>query len=188
MVGAEVLRGEKLRDRIVSVASDLFNAHGIRAVSADRILAVVGCSKVSFYRHFASKDDLVTAALEDELAYVATVVGERGDQDFEVMLRQQLCRPGFRGCPFINAAAEYPDPDHPVRHTVAKFRRLMIETFEGALSARGVANPREAAHALMMLRDGALVSGYLESDPEAVISNFAFAMRAVTKASGSTVA
>lgn len=182
MAGTEVLRGDRLHDRIVGVATDLFNTHGIRAVSADRILAEVGCSKVSFYRHFASKDDLVVAVLEQELAFVAALVTELGVADPAALMSQQLCRPGFRGCPFINAAAEYPDPTHPVREVVTRFRSLMTASFEAALEMRGVEHAKAAAQALMMLRDGALVSGYLDSDADSIAKVFGDAVERLTRA------
>ncbi|WP_143340558.1 TetR/AcrR family transcriptional regulator [Demequina sp. NBRC 110057] len=158
------------RDAILAAASALFNAYGTRAVSADRILAEAGVSKVTFYRHFATKDALVVAYLEGELARLQELGTEaNGDpQAIAGIFEEEMCRPGFRGCPFINAAAEYPDPAHPVREVVARFRAWMIGAIEAWAMQRGAAHPADVARQVMMLRDGALVEGYVTGDAERV--------------------
>ncbi|WP_062520629.1 TetR/AcrR family transcriptional regulator [Demequina silvatica] len=166
-------RGPAVRDAIVDAAAAQFAEHGIRAVSADRILAEAGFSKVTFYRHFPTKDDVVVAYLSRELdrvrAAIGTAAGEEWDRDaLAAALTQEMCRPHYRGCPFINAAAEYPDPDHPVRHVVADFRTLMLTAISAWLERRGVDRRHEIAEQIMMLRDGALVAGYLDHDVDGV--------------------
>ena len=122
-----------MRERILEAAADLFYAQGIRAVSADKIIAKVGITKVTFYRHFHTKDDLVVAYLERraqwERGAVEAARQAAGDDVLEVFrmiaegIGAETCSPGFRGCPFINAAAEYADPEHPVRQVVDTHRR-----------------------------------------------------------------
>jgi hypothetical protein len=90
----------------------------------------------------------------------------------------ESCSPGFRGCPFINAAAEYPDPRHPIRQVVDAHRRWFKDTIEELLDEIDVPNAAEVADELVMLRDGAMVSGYL-SDPRIVASALYNAGRAV---------
>ena len=169
---ADTTKRGRAREAILAVAVDQFNALGIRAVSADRVIALAGVSKVTFYRHFATKDDLVVAYLEAELARVQAVVAgaAQGTSTSALTdaLAQEICRPGFRGCPFINAAAEYPDPSHPVRAVVSRFRTWMTDTIAAALAERGVAQPGTVARQIMMLRDGALVEGYVDGHPERV--------------------
>ncbi|WP_062464544.1 TetR/AcrR family transcriptional regulator [Demequina soli] len=177
-------RGPAVRDAIVDAAATLFSEHGIRAVSADRILAEAGFSKVTFYRHFPSKDDVVVAYLERELAYVRGVIaagaGEHVDLDaLASALVDEMCRPSFRGCPFINAAAEYPEAGHPVRAVVAEFRALMVGAIDAWLARQGVEDRGRMAEQIMMLRDGALVAGYLDGDPDAVSAALADGLRAL---------
>jgi hypothetical protein len=74
---------------------------------------------------------------------------------------EQSCSPGFRGCAFINAAAEYPDPDSPVHRAVAEHRAWLTALFVRELGIAGHPDPEQAAAQLMMLRDGAMVAGYL---------------------------
>ncbi|SEI88072.1 TetR/AcrR family transcriptional regulator [Demequina mangrovi] len=180
------LRGPAVREAIVDAATALFAEHGIRAVSADRILADAGFSKVTFYRHFPTKDDVVVAYLARELDSVrgllATAAGEDlGLEEIAAALTDQMCRPHFRGCPFINAAAEYPDPDHPVRALVAEFRGLMTEAIAAWLEGAGLdaAGAATGASQVMMLRDGALVAGYLDGEPDQVARDLADGIRAI---------
>ena len=69
------------------------------------------------------------------------------------------CKRGFRGYAFINAAAEYRDPEGPVRKAVAQLRGWYRATFAGMLGRIGVDDPARAADEVMMLRDGAMVAG-----------------------------
>ncbi|WP_297084868.1 TetR/AcrR family transcriptional regulator [uncultured Demequina sp.] len=160
------------REAILAEATAQFTALGIRAVSADRVIDGAGVSKVTFYRHFPTKDDLVVAYLEAELERVRSAVeraaAATGSHGLSGALADEICRPGFRGCPFINAAAEYPDADHPVRDVVARFRAWMIAAIREALVSRGVEGADEAARQIMMMRDGALVEGYVTGDAERV--------------------
>ncbi|MFK4761743.1 TetR/AcrR family transcriptional regulator [Microbacterium sp. ZW T5_45] len=166
------------RQRILDAANDLFYEHGIRATSADRIIEQVGITKVTFYRHFRTKNDLVVAYLErqsaaeqawmnstvddgDPLATMHTIAADIGTAS---------CSPGFRGCAFINAAAEYPDPHDPVRLAVAAHREWMIGFFAGVAGRAGVRDAGSVANQLMILRDGAMVNGYL-GDPLALATS-----------------
>jgi AcrR family transcriptional regulator len=170
-------RGAATRARILEVASELFTAHGIHEVSADRIIEVVGITKVTFYRHFRTKEDLIVAFLEErsaiETAAFEGVWEETGGDATKALavlaggIGAESCRPGFRGCPFINAAAEYADRETPVRKVVDVHRAWMVSYFRRVLAAAGVDRLDEATDAAVVLRDGAMVSGYL-TDAQAV--------------------
>jgi AcrR family transcriptional regulator len=176
-----------VRERIVDAATELFYAQGLRAVSAEKIIAQVGITKVTFYRHFPTKDDLIVAYLErraqwerDAIAAARQAAGDVPDV-FRIIaeaIGAESCRPGFRGCPFINAAAEYADPDHPVRRVVDAHRRWFKQTTQDLLDEIAVPDSARVADQLVMLRDGAMVSGYL-SDPRAVTDALYHAGRAV---------
>jgi AcrR family transcriptional regulator len=159
------------RDRILDAATELFYTQGIRAISADKIIERAGITKVTFYRHFRTKDALVVAYLERQAAWERGALDglrESVGDDVEALRRfvaaigAESCKPGFRGCAFINAAAEYAEPDGPVRKTVAEHRAWYRATFAEMLGGMGVTSTAEAADELMMLRDGAMVSGYLD--------------------------
>jgi AcrR family transcriptional regulator len=166
-------RPSAVRDRIVETGSRLFYLQGIRAVSADKIIAEVGITKVTFYRHFPTKDDLVLAYLERRAEWErgAFAAARRDANDAAGALRlllegigEEACQPGFRGCPFINAATEYTDPQHPVRQLVDRHREWFKESVRELLSEIGIVDSTRAADEIVMLRDGAIVSAYL-SDP-----------------------
>jgi AcrR family transcriptional regulator len=176
-----------MRERIVEAATELFYAQGLRAVSADKIIAQVGITKVTFYRHFPTKDDLIVAYLERRAKWERDGVAQARQAAADVpgvfrilagAIGAESCRPGFRGCPFINAAAEYPDPEHPVRRVVDAHRRWFRQVIADLLDEINVPDSARAADELVMLRDGAMVSGYL-SDPSAVAAALDRAFRAV---------
>lgn len=176
-----------MRERIVEAATALFYAQGLRAVSAEKIIAQVGITKVTFYRHFPTKDDLIVAYLErrakwerDAIAHARQSASDVPDV-FRIIAQAigaESCSPGFRGCPFINAAAEYADPEHPVRRVVDAHRRWFKQTIQDLLDEISIPDSARVADQLVMLRDGAMVSGYL-SDPGAVADALRNAGRAV---------
>ncbi|OLT18736.1 hypothetical protein BJF78_00930 [Pseudonocardia sp. CNS-139] len=181
-----------VRARILAAADTRFYAEGIRAVSADRIIADAEVSKVTFYRHFPTKDDLVVAYLrgrsEWERGFFGRMRAEHaGDPGATlVAIAQSLvdagCTAGFRGCPFINAAAEYPDPAHPVRQTVAEHRTWFAGMLDELLAELGLTERAAAVDQLVMLRDGAMVAGYLGTDPAPGAETLVAAGRAVVEA------
>ncbi|WP_193105535.1 TetR/AcrR family transcriptional regulator [Brachybacterium sp. FME24] len=161
--------GSDTRHSILTAANELFYAQGIRATSADRIIEQVGITKVTFYRHFRSKSDLVVAYLEQQAAneqeWMRSVRRE-GDpegslQTLATQIGEASCSPGFRGCAFLNAAAEFADPADPVRVTVATHRAWMLEEFTGLAQEAGAADAPAVGRQLMLLRDGGMVNGYL---------------------------
>ncbi|MGN8247031.1 TetR/AcrR family transcriptional regulator [Cellulomonas soli] len=177
--------------RILEIAAARFYTQGIRAVSADALIAEVGVTKATFYRHFPTKDDLVvaylTAVAEREEAQLDAWAGERPDDPAHVLrtyaraVGAQACSPGFHGCPFINAAAEYPDPQHPVRLVVEQHRRHLLRTAADLLARLGVPEPDRIALQLGMLRDGAMVAGDVGT-PEAVTEALVQAGTALVRA------
>ncbi|WEK61524.1 MAG: helix-turn-helix domain containing protein [Candidatus Microbacterium colombiense] len=157
------------RARILDAANELFYSQGIRATSADRIIERVGITKVTFYRHFRTKSDLVVAYLaqqaEREQAWM-TGVAEAGESTailaaLAAGIGDASCTAGFRGCAFINAAAEFADPADPVRLAVDAHRGWMREYFAAVATDAGADAAASVADQLMILRDGAMVNGYL---------------------------
>ncbi len=177
----ERVKKGSMRERLVEAATELFYAEGLRAVSVDKVIERAGTTKVTFYRHFSSKDALVVAHLErraeQERAGVTGAIEQAGGDPAQALrlisetLGVMSCQPGFRGCPFINAAAEYPDPDSEVRKTVAEHRGWCRQTFEDLVRPLGLPDPAGTAADLMLLRDGAMVAGYLD-DPEPLAASF----------------
>src|SRR5690606_19583889 len=135
--GAAGARRSAARERLLATASRLFYREGIRAVGVERILAEAPATRATSYRHFPSKEDLVLAYLrgaDDEVrAAVRTAVEAASSPADAVraigrLVTDDLARPEFRGCAFLKAAAEYPDPDDPVRRLVAEHRAWYVAT------------------------------------------------------------
>jgi AcrR family transcriptional regulator len=181
--------GSATRARILAAAGELFYAHGIRATSADRIIESVGITKVTFYRHFRTKGDLVVAYLgEQAAADRARMESARRKgrpleslRAFATGIGEASCSPGFRGCAFINAAAEYSDAHDPVRVAVSEHRRWMHEQFAELAAEAEVRDVDSVARQLVILRDGGMVSGYL-SDPASVAEALGAAFTSIVEA------
>lgn len=177
------------RDRLLRVASGLFYRDGISTVGVERILSEADVTRATLYRHFAGKEGLVEAYLdrEDE-----TIRGYFSSAELQATSPQhylELAVAGIaqdalhnhtRGCPFINAAAEYPDPQSPVRQRVNRHRTWFRNALETALTNAGRSDPAGRARTLVLLRDAALVGGYLDG-PESINQTF---VRAARKAAG----
>lgn len=162
--------GLPARDRLLAAATALFYGEGIHSVGVDRVIDVAGVTRATLYKQFAGKENLVLAYLEQEdaglraLFAAAAETGAAPDELLELVvagIQSDIAQRHTRGCPFINAAAEYPD-EGPVRSLIAQHR----EWFRGALrelsEAAGLRSPEEVAGALVLLRDAALVGGYLD--------------------------
>jgi AcrR family transcriptional regulator len=166
-------RSRSARERLMSVATALFYAEGIHAVGIDRIIAEAAVAKATFYHHFPSKDELVRAYLVEEYQRQrdALEAVRRATPDpraallgmFDLLLDNAV-RPRFRGCPFTNAAVEYPDPAHPVRRTIADYRRWNRELYRTLLASADHPDPDGTATVLMAIRDGIVAGGSLD-DP-----------------------
>ncbi|MCL3820318.1 TetR/AcrR family transcriptional regulator [Aeromicrobium wangtongii] len=178
-----------VRERILAAATEHYYAEGIRAVSADKLIAAAHVSKVTFYRHFPTKGDLVAAYLsarsEEEKSFIVAKRDELAGDPAGVLrwyagaVGELSCSPGFRGCPFINAAAELPDGDHPGRRVIAEHRAWVVQQAAELLAELGVDDPATKAEQLMMLRDGAMVSGYVGRAPEQIATALVAAGRAI---------
>jgi AcrR family transcriptional regulator len=165
-------RASSARRRVLDAAGALFYAEGIHAVGIDRIIAEAGVAKATFYHHFPSKDDLVCAYLQEQSDRVreATPLSDGTPEDqilsvFET-LGELTCGPGFRGCAFVNAAAEYPDPRHPARQVVAAHRAWFHGVLRDLLTAAHHPDAARTATMLVMLRDGLVVAGDLDDPAE----------------------
>ncbi|MEC5198851.1 AcrR family transcriptional regulator [Arthrobacter sp. PL16] len=179
-----------VRERILASATALFEATSIRSISADRIIADAGTTKVTFYRHFPTKDHLVVAYLDGRLELLKGAVDREttAGQDACAVLLQlasahgsEACRPGFRGCTFINAAAEYPADGNVVRAAVERYRTWLHGLVAELVRDLGADQPTVVADQLIMLRDGAMVHGFM-GDPASVTDALVTAGRAIISA------
>jgi AcrR family transcriptional regulator len=159
------------RTRVLETATRLFYAEGVHAVGIDRIIAEAGVAKATFYHHFPAKDELVRAYVEEQSQIqraTAARLPEASPRDMVLAIFDSIGElgrdPGYRGCPFVNAAAEYPDPDHPVRQAIADHRAWFRELLRNLLAADGRPDAEQTADLLVALKDGLLVGADLD-DP-----------------------
>lgn len=165
------------KQRIIDAATRLFYEEGIRTVGVDRIISEAGVTKATFYKHYGAKDRLIIEYLKAthdsdvnrlvELKYAADDPMSI-TRDVIAELVEDIQSPGFRGCPFINAAAEYSDPGHPVREVIRGHRDWYSETATILLRAAGHPMPGDAADDLLLARDGAMAAAYTGDSISAV--------------------
>jgi AcrR family transcriptional regulator len=161
------------RERILATADRLFYDEGIHAVGIHRIVEEAAVTRVTLYRHFPSKDDLISAYLERRAQYdrdqVGGVVAAHPDDPRRALteLATVLTSDDFaavrRGCPFINASAEFTG-GHPARLHAREIRRWVTAELEKLLERLGHPGAAATASQLMMVRTGAVVSGALDGN------------------------
>ncbi|WP_339321210.1 TetR/AcrR family transcriptional regulator [Paenibacillus sp. FSL W8-0194] len=163
---------ETAKERILRTAIKLFYREGVRAVGIDRIIEESGVAKASFYRNFATKDDLVVAYLErcnEELMKPFEEAKRRHPdaplhQLYDVVdsLGARSEQPGYRGCPFLNTAVEFPDENHPTQQPIATYHLEMRRRLRELAERAGAQDPETLSAQLLMLYNGAMMSAYLE--------------------------
>ncbi|WP_191296116.1 TetR/AcrR family transcriptional regulator [Lentzea cavernae] len=173
-------RPSAARSRLLGTATRLFYAEGIHSVGVDRIVAEAQVTRATLYRHFPGKEDLVLAYLADADRAVRGLVdgavagGSPAADTVRVISRaiaHGIRTADFRGCAFLNAVAEYPDPRHPVHQAVVEHRQWFLEAMTELLSRVRKTPAEPAARHFVMLRDGAMAAGCLH-DPELVCETF----------------
>jgi AcrR family transcriptional regulator len=156
------------RARILAAAADLFYRHGIRAVGVEAIADAAGTNKMTLYRHFDSKDELVAEYLRQAAQDADTCWGRYrashpGDALAQIRawlaeMAAHLANADERGCALANAAVELPDKDHPARRVVEEFKLAQRERLIELCRAAGLAEPDMLADELHLLLEGARVT------------------------------
>jgi len=156
------------RERILSAASELFYRHGIRAVGVDAVAEAAETNKMTLYRHFSSKDELVAEYLR-RLAEKAKASWDRLEADYpgepSAQLRAWLknmaahvANGDERGCALANAAVELPEKDHPARRVIEAFKTAQRERLVQLCAAASLAEPEMLADELFLLLEGARIT------------------------------
>src|SRR4030081_2363310 len=156
------------RARILAVAGDLFYRHGIRAVGVDAIAEAAGTNKMTLYRHFGSKDDLVAAYLrqgagEADGCWARLEQAHPGDPRAQLRawfeeMAEHVANADQRGCPLANAAVELPEKDHPARRVIEEFKVAQRAKLIQLCRAAGLSEPDMLADELHLLLEGARVT------------------------------
>ena len=185
------------RERILDAASVSFYRQGIRAVGVDSVIADAGVAKATLYRHFPSKDALVLAFLERRDArwrawFVDAVERLSPDPSGRPLavfdaLAEWFASDDFRGCAFLNAAAEIADPEHPARGAVRLHEERLAEHIGAICSGAGIPDAAAAAADLFLLVEGAIVCALVEGSAAPAARARATAARLLSRTAHPTV-
>ncbi len=163
------------KKRILETANQLFYQEGVKSVGIDKLISESGVTKATFYKHYGSKDRLIVEYIAQRHSQtkfdLERVIADADDAEHAIRaiveeIVTAVESSGFRGCPFINAAGDFPDARHPVRELVTQHRDWYTDTLAELLGRMGHPLPGDAADDLMLVRDGAMTGGYA-GDPVA---------------------
>ncbi len=164
------------RDHLVETALRLFYENGFHATGIDTILAEAGVAKMTLYKHFKGKDDLILAALELRdrrwMGWFVEELGRRGKAPQQRLLAvfdvlgEWFREQGFRGCMFINAASEYCGLDGRIGDLAARHKRLVREVIQRLAREAGARHPAPLADQLALLVEGAIVMALIDESSD----------------------
>jgi AcrR family transcriptional regulator len=159
------------KEHLVDIALDLFYREGFHSTGIDKILAESGVAKMTLYKHFRSKNDLILAALQErDRRFREWFFGEvesRAETPEEKLLAVfdalgvWLQGKDFRGCMFINAAAEFSSKNEAIHGFAGDHKRLVCDYLQELAKAAGVAEPSVLAFQLNLLVEGAIVMAHV---------------------------
>ncbi len=174
---AAVIRSSAKRDALLDTAEALFARQGYRAVGIDTVLAQAGVAKMTLYKHFKSKEELIAAVLERRGDTIAAELAERiaaapAEPRARLLavfdwLAEAVRSPQFHGCLFIKAASEYPTTEDLPRQAALAFKEGCRTLLEGLCRDVSSDDPEGLARQLQLLLEGALVMAFLQRNPQA---------------------
>jgi len=158
------------RAHLMATARRLFYRDGYRVVGIDTLLAEAGVAKMTLYNHFASKEELIVAVIEqldrevqDALQAATAAAGRSPGKRLQAVfdwLEAWFNSDDFKGCAFIRALSEYPEPDHPIHQAAWRNKQALNALFRQIATESGARHPAELANALSLLVDGAILSAH----------------------------
>ena len=175
------------KEKLFQTAAHLFSQHGYRAIGVDTISSESGIGKMTLYRHYASKDELITAYLKhsdkDFWNYFERSTGDvptaRGKLEaFFEALQGYVTGPTCYGCPFINIASEYPEKEYSGHQVALAHKQTVRARFNELAQEAGALHPESLANSLLLLMDGAYMAARMYGvSPENPASGVAGAAR-----------
>lgn len=184
----EQQRPASARARLLAAAHERFYADGIAATGIDRLVADAGVAKMSLYNNFSSKDELVAAWLEERDAdwrrRLAAELERHTDPEDRLLAvfdayEASAGREAFRGCGFVNAAAELADRAHPAFEVVRAHKHGVVAVLARLAAEAELARPDELAEQLFLLLEGAYVTAGIRDSLEPLDSARAAARRLI---------
>jgi AcrR family transcriptional regulator len=179
----------RVRDRIFETACDMFYRHGIRAVGVDAIASEAGTNKMSFYRNFASKDELVSEYLRDRQREfwswwndaIAPHIGNPRRQ-IEALFESHLAHveeSDCRGCALGNAAVEISDDNDALSTLVRDYKQRVREELRRMAHAMGADDADGLGDSLMLLMDGSYFTRLVFPGASGPVTSLMGAVRAL---------
>ncbi len=167
----------RTRPALLAAARELFYGHGVRATTVDDIAAASGLTKPTVYRHFPTKELLVSAYLDERASQLHSELRERVEsvppehrpEAVVDWLCDWVCRPGFNGCAFVRAYSELHD-DPGVRERARRRKRGLCELILGACRDPGVSDPGALAEQLMLIVEGATTRAFVTGDSHEAVA------------------
>ena len=163
------------RDQLIEKAQELFYREGYHATGIDRILAESGVAKMTMYKHFKSKEELILAVLDARHEIMIQRLRERASKltpreallaMFDGLHSMIHSRDQFCGCLFVNAAAEYQDREHPIHHRSCTYKAELQTYLRELLEQLAAPQPQQLARQLQYLLEGALSMAHIEGPGE----------------------
>lgn len=155
------------KDKVFQTASRMFYRHGYRAIGVDTLAAESGIGKMTLYRHYPTKDDLIVAYLKDsndlfwrnfeELTKDAPSAHEKLLAFFDG-LQEYVTTPTCYGCPFLNVATEYPETNYAGHQVAIEHKQSVRAKFRQLAKVAGAKKPDILADQLFLLMDGAYMA------------------------------
>ncbi len=164
------------RERLIQTAHDLFYAEGFHMVGLDRILSEVGVTKTTFYKHFQSKDDLVSESLKwhDKWwrdTFMALLRKHGGDtprgqlESVFDAIDAVICGDDYNGCFFVNVAVQFPNPNDPANEAARVHKKAMEDIIRELAGYAGADDAAAFAQEFTMLMEGAYVTQQIQRAP-----------------------
>jgi AcrR family transcriptional regulator len=157
-----------LREKILNVAADLFQTRGINSTGVDTIVAEAGTTKMTLYKHFQTKENLILEVLkrhnQEFRDWLAAKLGETPrtpDKKLQALfdyIEEWMNAPEFRGMPFLKASAEFPNEENPVHRLSTEQARQFRQYLASLAEEAGAHEPQTLALQLSMLIEGAMLS------------------------------
>src|SRR5271170_2460042 len=186
------ISGPVAHSQILDAAEELFYREGARNVGIDAVIKRARVNKMSLYRQFGSKDDLLRQYLlrRDERfwayfdASLAKHPGEPRAQlrQLFVDLAARTSAVGYRGCPFVNIAVEFPDRSHIARRMVADNKARLLKRLKELTKAVGAHDASFLAKALALLIEGAYAASQTYGPGSALMTALAKAAESLVDA------
>lgn len=155
------------KEQLFQTAARLFYQHGYRATGVDTIAAESGIGKMTLYRHFPTKEDLIVAYLRDSShafweSFAQTTHEAPTPREkllaFFAALQEVVSTPTCFGCPFLNIATEFPEAEHAGHQVAIEHKQSVLAQLKRLATDAGVSQPELLANSLFLLIDGAYMS------------------------------